>query len=408
MKLVDSPLLATGIRVVEKVMKMMDRDRKLTLLPPGVRVYMPEASRKKRKYIDDLFRAASRRGFDELDLPTLDYYDSITRGVSRKLGERTYQFQDDEGEKLALRPDATAQVAKILAGKFSPEELAGKYCYSCRNFRSFELRRGELREFQQFGVEILDDRIFSSDLQLLIFLLQRLQELQLDNVVVDLGHVQVYKGIIEEIELENIEKKKLWKEMYRKNREGLRKLLENCKITAEKKEILARLPEMYGGEEVFDRAEQIRKLSPTAARALDHLERLYDSLSRAGFGDMVSLDLSVVRDLDYYTGIVFEALVSGIGKPVAGGGRYDNLYENYGVQIPATGFALEIDRLLPVLEGEFVAGEERRVWIPEVSGQALQTLDRLEGENRLQVCFEEPPAGAEGLEIDAAGKVEEI
>ena len=123
---------------------------------------------------------------------------------------------------------------------------------------------------------------------------------------------------------------------------------------------------------------------------------------------MVSLDLSVVRDLDYYTGIVFEALVSGIGKPVAGGGRYDNLYENYGVQIPATGFALEIDRLLPVLEGEFVAGEERRVWIPEVSGQALQTLDRLEGENRLQVYFEEPPAGAEGLEIDAAGKVEEI
>ncbi len=387
---------------------MMSQDRKLTLLPPGVRVYMPGDSRKKREYINSLFRAASRRGFNELDLPTLDYYDSITRGVSRQLGERTYQFQDDEGEKLALRPDATAQVAKILAGKFSAGELTGKYCYSCRNFRSFELRRGELREFQQFGVEILDENIFSADLELLLFLLQRLQELELENVVVDLGHVQVYKGIIEEIELNDSQKERLWKEMYRKNREGLRDLLKSCRISSEKKEILSRLPEMYGGEEVFDRAEQIRKLSSTASGALDHLKQLYDSLSRAGFGEMVSLDLSVVRDLDYYTGIVFEALVSGIGKPVAGGGRYDNLYKNYGVSTPATGFALEIDRLLPVLAEGTPENPNCAVWLPELSFEAMETLEGLEKEYRIDLYFEQPPAGGEGIIIRPDGTTEEI
>ncbi|MFP4687178.1 MAG: ATP phosphoribosyltransferase regulatory subunit [bacterium] len=329
---------------------MMARKRELTLLPPGVRVYIGEESRAKRSFLTDVFELARREGFVELDLPTLDYYDSMIKGVSKNLARRTYQFQDDEGERLALRPDATAQVAKILSGRFSPEELPGKYCYSCRSYRAFELRRGEQREFQQFGAEIISADQKKSDLELLIFLFNSLEEVKIDKFVLDLGHVQVYQGLLEETDINSTERRRIWKEMYHKNEKALADIVEKLAIPELQKEILLDLPGLYGGAEVLDKAEKIKKQSPTARRALDHLSFLYDELCSAGYGDWISLDLSVVRDLDYYTGIVFEGLVSGFGRPLVGGGRYDNLYANYGAAHSATGFALEIDRLLPLLQ----------------------------------------------------------
>jgi ATP phosphoribosyltransferase regulatory subunit len=310
---------------------------------------MGSESRKKREYLAEIFDGARQRGFDELDLPTLDYYDSIVKGVSKNLARRTYQFQDDEGERLALRPDATAQVAKILSGRFSPEELPGKYCYSCRNYRAFELRRGELREFQQFGAEIISSDRKKSDLELLLFLFECLDKIEIEKFVLDLGHVQVYKGLLEETGLDPAAKKRLWKEMYHKNEKALANIMEDMNISSEEKEILLELPGLYGGAEVLDKAEKIKKQSPRARQALSHLSFLFEKLCDAGYEDRISLDLSVVRDLDYYTGIVFEGLVTGFGRPVVGGGRYDGLYSHYGDPHPATGFALEIDRLLPLL-----------------------------------------------------------
>ncbi len=327
----------------------MARKRELTLLPPGVRVYMGSESRKKREYLAEIFDGARQRGFDELDLPTLDYYDSIVKGVSKNLSRRTYQFQDDEGERLALRPDATAQVAKILSGRFAPDELPGKYCYSCRNYRAFELRRGELREFQQFGAEIISSDRKKSDLELLLFLFECLDKIEIEKFVLDLGHVQVYKGLLEETGLDPAAKKRLWKEMYHKNEKALANIMEDMNISTGEKEILLELPGLYGGAEVLDKAEKIKKQSPRARQALSHLSFLFEKLCDAGYEDRISLDLSVVRDLDYYTGIVFEGLVTGFGRPVVGGGRYDGLYAHYGDPHPATGFALEIDRLLPLL-----------------------------------------------------------
>ncbi len=325
----------------------MDKiERELTLLPPGVRAYLPEDSRRKREFINKMFELAREWDFAELDLPSLDYYDSITRGVSEKLAARTYQFHDGEGEQLALRPDATAQVAKILSGRLGSEELAGRYCYSCRNFRDFELRRGEMREFQQFGAEILSEDRFEADRALLLFMFELLAQTNIEKFVVDLGDVGVYQGLVEEISLPPDEQQQLWKLIHRKNESGLKKLLASTELSAERKELLAELPGLYGGKEVFDRAEKLKKHSQQTEQSLDHLYRLYEELKEAGYAGRISVDLAVVRELDYYTGIVFEALVPGTGQPVVGGGRYDGLYQAYGADMPATGFAVEVERLL--------------------------------------------------------------
>ncbi len=325
---------------------MENVERELTLLPAGVRAYLPEKSRQKRKLINRLFDLAHQHDFSELDLPTIDYYDSITRGVSDFLAARTYQFYDGKGERLALRPDATAQVAKILSGRLEKESLPGRYCYCCRSFRDFELRRGEAREFQQFGSEILGSNCFEADRDLLFFMFKMLDCCELEEYIVDLGHVGVYQGLIFDLGLSSGLERKIWKCIHRKNQAELSATLSSADLSAERKEALVTLPELYGGEEVFKTANKIKNHSEQTDRALRYLEKLYQELKEAGLAEVVSIDLGVVRDLDYYTGLVFEALVPGTGKPVVGGGRYDELYSSYGVEMPATGLALEIERIL--------------------------------------------------------------
>jgi ATP phosphoribosyltransferase regulatory subunit len=386
----------------------LKQNRETTLLPPGVNVYFPRESLKKRQILNELFDEAARWDFGEIDLPTLDYYDSITQGVSKDLALRTYQFQDDEGELLALRPDATAQVAKILSGRFNRDELAGRYCYSCRNFRAFELRRGELREFQQFGAEILSEDRGDADLELLMFLFEIIETLDIDDLVLDLGHVDVYKGLLEDVDLTDSQSEALWKKIHRKNTDGLRSLLEELPIPDQRKEILRTLPTLYGGKEIFDRVEPINGASESARRAIDELRTLYDRLESAGVSDKISLDLGVVRDLDYYTGIVFEGLVPGLGKPVIGGGRYDTLYGHYGESIPATGFALEIDRLLTEVSLDTEPSERKRVWCPTPTPEARESLAELREQYRVDVSFSDPPEQSSGLLVDSDGQTNEL
>ncbi|MFB6345291.1 MAG: ATP phosphoribosyltransferase regulatory subunit, partial [bacterium] len=360
------------------------------------------------RYLDSLFEEAEDWNFEELDLPTLDYYESLSRGVSETLAHRTYQFNDDQGELLALRPDATAQVAKILSGRFSREEITGRYCYSCRNFRAFELRRGELREFHQFGAEIVSDNRYRSDVELLIFMFEQLNQFGLENIVVDLGHVQIYKGLINGTQLSDRHSRLLRQRIHRKNVSGLEDLLEDINMDDHRKEILLELPTLFGDEDIFDEIERFSNVPGETLDALNHLQRVYDQLETAGFGDLISLDFGVVRDLDYYTGIVFEALLPGIGKPIVGGGRYDQLYANYGASVPATGFAIELDRVLPVLESSDQTKNTRTVWCPRPTPEARSELRELRQEYAVSVIYDEPAESDDGYLMDASGEISEL
>ncbi|MFB6346319.1 MAG: ATP phosphoribosyltransferase regulatory subunit, partial [bacterium] len=148
-------------------------------------------------------------------------------------------------------------------------------------------------------------------------------------------------------------------------------------------------------------------VTDSALSALDHVESVYEALVDAGFGDWISLDMGVVRDLDYYTGIVFEMLVPKLGKPIAGGGRYDNLYGIYGDSIPATGFALEIDRLLPLVGEDDQPAEKVTTWCPELSPEARQSLSELREQYRVDVRYE-APGEDEGILVESDGSTREL
>ena len=120
-------------------------------------------------------------------------------------------------------------------------------------------------------------------------------------------------------------------------------------IEDELKEKLAELPGLFGDEEVFDEALKISD-SEECKDAVNNLKSVYSLLKAYGFADYISIDFSMLHDIAYYSGIIFRGVTPGIGFPVVSGGRYDELISKFGEDMPATGFALGIKRVMIAME----------------------------------------------------------
>ena len=109
------------------------------------------------------------------------------------------------------------------------------------------------------------------------------------------------------------------------------------------------LPRLFGGEEVFEQAYDLFD-DNQARQSLDYLKTIYSSLQQLGLGDKVIIDLGLVNQAEYYTGIIFRGYFDEVGEPVLSGGRYDNLLSDFGEAQPATGFAVNVDLASSVIE----------------------------------------------------------
>ena len=107
---------------------------------------------------------------------------------------------------------------------------------------------------------------------------------------------------------------------------------------------LLAMPTLFGGSEVLEEARQLTS-NEKVRKAIDYLERLMSAIAAAGYADNVMIDLGLVHGMDYYTGMMFCGYVGGSGLTVLQGGRYDHLCSKFGRDIPATGFAIDLDEL---------------------------------------------------------------
>ncbi|MBR4903940.1 MAG: ATP phosphoribosyltransferase regulatory subunit, partial [Selenomonadaceae bacterium] len=117
---------------------------------------------------------------------------------------------------------------------------------------------------------------------------------------------------------------------------------------------IKKVPKLQGGREILSAAESIAN-NERSRKALDNLTEIYRLLEIYGVADKITFDLGLIRDFEYYTGMVFEAYAAGVGYSLAGGGRYDNMLKDFGAACPATGFALGIERILSARKIQGVA-----------------------------------------------------
>ncbi len=332
-------------------------------LPHGVRDHLPVAAAQRRRLVSALCGEFAGWGYRAVITPLYEYDQVLARGLGEGGARATRFVEPASGEILALRPDLTPQVARLVATRLHDQPGPIRLFYE-----GSVVRDGE--ELFQVGVELVDAPQAGGDLEALALASAALGAARVAVFTLDLGHAAVVAEALADLGLDEGDEAALHDALAKKNAARVAALAGRARAPLWRKKLVAALPSLYGGPEVLARARKL--LAPSgsgaASLALDELELLLQQLAELEPQRAVSVDLGEVRGFRYYTGTRFAAYTSGAGGALAQGGRYDEVVERYGRAARATGFAVDIDLLgeslrqrgtAPVVEGGgvLVAGE---------------------------------------------------
>jgi ATP phosphoribosyltransferase regulatory subunit len=315
-------------------------------VPEGVKDWLPAEAWKKRELEDKLAKLFQQWAYQEVVTPTIEYHHTFQSAESMLEDDMIYKFIDRQGPVLALRSDMTTPIARLAASRLlRGQELPLRLFYLANVFRYETGQTGRQREFYQAGVELLGANGPWADAEVIALAIEALRSAGLETFRLGIGQISVSKRLLSELALPPEEIRMLKLAMSKKDLVKLERILENANLSAGQREILLEVYNLHGGSSVLQKVYKLIK--DTEARLdIENLAEIWEALQAYKVADQVFFDLGLLRDFDYYTGVVFEGYAPGIGFPVCGGGRYDNLLERFGYPCPATGFALGIERVM--------------------------------------------------------------
>jgi ATP phosphoribosyltransferase regulatory subunit len=317
----------------------------LTQIPLGTQILLGEKARFRRRIESVVTGVFEGWSYQEIIPPIFDYSDVFERGVGTELGKKVYRFLDREGNVLALRPEFTSLVAKAVSSRMSEAPKPIRLFYSGEVLRYEPPRGGQQREFSQIGVEHIGGSPLEADLEILTVAIEALTRLGLKDFQISLGHMEYFAGIAEKIGFDAATLQHLRQLIDIKDKTSLSLELKRMGLNSRRREILLAMPDLTGEPGIIRRARKLVTNARSLA-ALDHLDKLSRMLSSLGLRRHLTLDLSEVRGLDYYTGMVFRVFVPGLGFEIGGGGRYDKLFLSFGQSWRAVGFCFSLERLM--------------------------------------------------------------
>jgi ATP phosphoribosyltransferase regulatory subunit len=339
-------------------------------LPHGVAdLFFKDAARKRtvERALEDTFM---RWGYSEIIPPTFEYYEQLAAEAGPQLREEMYRFFDRDGRTLALRADFTIPTARIVGTKLFDRTMPLRFYYIGSVFRYEEPQAGIRREFTQAGIELIGASTADADAEAIALAMTALRNLGLDDFRFTLGNAAYLEAMMRE--LPSGDDIALRDAIRRKNTPALNSLLAPLDIPPAQKQALEQIPTLWGKSDILARATCPNE---AARAAVEHLRLVLNRLKQFGLAEHVTLDLAENRGMAYYTGILFEGFVRGLGFSLASGGRYDNLIAHFGPSIPAVGFAIGIERVLMALRAR---GAARASIAPDVVAQWCSELSHLE------------------------------
>lgn len=358
----------------------------------GMRDIYPREARARKKIRETLCRLFESWGYEEVEPPTIESYEVLARTTGEEIRERMYRFVNREGKLVCLRPEFTTSVARMFA-KEGEENLPRRVYYAGKIFRyptsPFRLES----ELTQIGVEHIGSSTIESDGEVIALAVSSLKALDIRDFQVDIGHVGVFRYLLARLPL-NEEEKDVVKDLVKKRDfvalQGFweEKSLKKHPVA----NFLLRFPFLRGQEEILAEGQAWFQ-DPEWAGIMEYLEQIFARLREFGFGEYLFLNLGLIRDFDYYTGVIWEGFSPYLGYPVLAGGRYNDLFRVFGKDLPACGFALFLERVVEVIQKERNGGEEtssclRFTYPPGWGAKAFQVAEKLRQEG-FSVIMEE-------------------
>lgn len=302
-------------------------------------------------------------GYDEVITPTLEFYDTFNRYENGIKQEKMYKFFDNEGKILVLRADGTIPIARLVATKLRNSNLPLRLRYSSKVFRLNETLVGKKNEFLDCGIEFIGGETFQSDIEVLVVAINALKQGEINEFKIEIGHIDIFNNLWNKSQLDNEYREKLSNLIENKKLVELDELLNKLHISEEYKNIFRALPWMFGGKEVFAKVREFIR-DKDVLESVNYLERIYNGLKFLGYEDYVIFDLGATPKIDYYSGIIFKGYIKGLGSDVLYGGRYDNLIKEYGKDVKAIGFSININELSKAIDEKtfLEIDEERKIY----------------------------------------------
>ncbi|WP_274952684.1 ATP phosphoribosyltransferase regulatory subunit [Angelakisella massiliensis] len=323
----------------------MKRFDKVT--PEGTRDLLFEDCAVRQRLTNRLTELYHRRGYRQIITPGVEFYDVFTLPSSGFPQDSMYKLSDNRSRLMVLRPDCTIPIARLAATRLAGMAKPLRIYYAQNVYRMEQSLRGRLSEIWQAGVELIGDCSLRSDLEMVELAASSLAGLGPGSRI-ELCHIGYFRAVIGSLEADTDTKEEIRQCVEQKNYAALGNILDRFPGDPAAA-ALRKLPRLFGGEEVFEEAAALFGENG-AAESLGYLRDIYEALCRLGLSDQILIDLGLVNQAEYYTGIVFRGYLDGVGEPVLSGGRYDNLLRDFGEPCPAIGFAVELDPVAAVTE----------------------------------------------------------
>lgn len=311
------------------------------LLPEGVEEILPTEAAQleslRRAILDDL----AARDFSLVMPPVMEFVDSLLTGTGAALDRQTYKFMDQHTHRmLGIRADMTPQIARIDAHQLAANSV-NKLCYVGTVLRTQPEQMGGQRELLQVGAEIFGIADHSADLEVIDAMLSALSLSGASEVTLSLGHVGIYRTLLEESAIPDHIEPQLFDVLLRKSLPDLVALGEQADVSA-----FEHLLSLQGDADIIATAKRELPACAEIEHALEELHVVVAHLAEHHAEVRVHLDLADVFGYRYHTGLKFAAYIDGRGRTIAKGGRYDRIGEQFGRARPATGFSADLKALV--------------------------------------------------------------
>jgi ATP phosphoribosyltransferase regulatory subunit len=316
------------------------------ITPVGTKDYLFVESKIKNDIRFRLHEVFKMMGYSEIMTPGIEFYDVFDQNSHYFPQEKMLKFTDSKNRLLVLRPDSTIPIARVVATRLKEAVLPLRLFYNQPVYRHVPEFKGKSVEVEQMGIEMIGSSSHLSDFEVIDTAIEALKSC-CDSYNIELGHAAIYNELISLLDASSEKKEEIRSLIESKNFPMLELCLDEI---GESKvaEILKRLPELFGGREVFDKARTLIKNNARINAILNEMEELYDQLLNIIPEENLNVDLAMAHKTDYYTGIMIKGYLEGYGEEVLSGGRYDKLLSEFDYDIPAIGFAINIDAITKV------------------------------------------------------------
>jgi ATP phosphoribosyltransferase regulatory subunit len=318
------------------------------LTPNGTRDFLPKEVGQFTAIKSKVAKIIHNWGYQEVQTPIIEYVENMAMNLGPDIVKKMFKFQDFNGEIVALRPEMTIPIARVVATKMHDKLPPMRLYYIANVFRYSPEYDERAREYWQAGVELIGTPSIEADGEVIALLVTILKILGLEDFQLSLGKVGLVDNVLDLTSLSKFQKIVLKNIIEIRDKVAFEKMAEREKIDWRIKDFLLQLISV---ETLQDFLTIETREIPLIDDFLVSMSTLYDILADYNCLDNVVFDPTISRKIDYYTGLIFKVSIPSLNLKLGGGGRYDNLIERFGNnQLSGTGFALEIDKLVTALQ----------------------------------------------------------